>query len=451
MISGIFVWWKEFCSIFKFNSKTGTVKNITLFSLLLCIFSGLSGQPRNINFYLQEAKKNSPLIHKSKNDKAIANLDLQQIHSILSKPEINIQSAVLFAPIVSHNNPGNRLEWVSKGATDYSGYDLALTEGGQYQAVISLRQSLWKGNQYSTYAHKTEIADQINDNDISLTIHELEQVIGYQYLLCIRSKIGADNSRVLLEQMEMQLKTLEKLVAHAIYKQTDYMLMKIEVGDLYGEYKMNQAEYRTNLYDLNLLCGINDTTLVELQDLNLTLMPGITAPSRFLTSYLLDSMDITADQVIFELKYKPQLDWFAETGLNAVYAPAFNRLGFSTGLTLSWKIFDGRQKALQREKTAIQLQTIGFEKKNFLTRNETGKNKLLNQIADLDQRILFAEQQSSYYQDIYQAYSKELPLGETSVMDFKNLMKDMASKKQSIIQMKMEKQLLINAYNYLNY
>jgi hypothetical protein len=36
-------------------------------------------------------------------------------------------------------------------------------------------------------------------------------------------------------------------------------------------------------------------------------------------------------------------------------------------------------------------------------------------------------------------------------MDFKNLMKDIAAKKQEIIQLKMEKQLLINAYNYLNY
>jgi hypothetical protein len=51
-----------------------------------------------------------------------------------------------------------------------------------------------------------------------------------------------------------------------------------------------------------------------------------------------DSLNITADQSISDLKYKPQVNLFANAGLNAIYLPAFNRFGLSTGITFSWNI-----------------------------------------------------------------------------------------------------------------
>lgn len=412
---------------------------------------GLDAQQRDLNFYLEQAKINSPLINKSKNENSIVSLDLQQINSILSKPEINLVSGILFAPIISHDYSSNRFEWVSKGVEKYSGYDLALTEGGQYQAIVSLKQPLLAASKYKTYAQKAGISGQINENNIAMTIHELEQVVGYQYLLCIRSKMQTDNSLFLLRELGEQLKTMKKLVENAIYKQTDLMLLQIEVQDFNSEYKMYQAEYMNNLYDLNLICGISDTSIVDLQDIKISLNPETSGNSKFLTGYRLDSLNILADQAISELKYKPQLDLFAETGLNAVYLPAFNRLGFSTGLTLSWNIFDGGQRNMQRVKSVINLQTIDFDKKNFIKQNNIGKNKILNQINMLSERINLNEQQSASYDELYNAYAKELTHGDASVMDFKNLMKDISAKKQEIIQLKMERQLLINSYNYLNY
>jgi len=61
------------------------------------------------------------------------------------------------------------------------------------------------------------------------------------------------------------------------------------------------------------------------------------------------------------------------------------------------------------------------------------------------------EKQVAAYGKLYDAYSKELSIGEASVMDFKNLLKDIATKKLELLQLKTEKQFLINSYNYLNY
>jgi len=427
------------------------VKTCILSLLLLPVFFVLRAQQRDLNFYLDQAIINSPLINKNKNESKIVTLDLQQINSILCKPEVNLISGVMFAPIISHDNNSNRFELASAGATDYTGYDLALTDGGQYQAVVSVKQPLLTGSRYKTYANKASISSQINDNNIALTVHELEQIVGYQYILCIKSKMQINNELSLLKELDEQVKRLQRLVENAIYKQTDLMLLEIEVQNYESELKMLQGEYMANIYDLNLICGIRDTSMVDLREIDFVLKPDIILNSGFLTAYKLDSLNLIADRSINDLKYKPQLDLFADAGLFAAYLPYPGRIGFSTGITLSWNIFDGHQRNIQREKSYINLQTIEFEKKNFLTQNDISKNKIMNQIEAIDQRLRLYEQQADQYDKLYNAYSRELSLGEASVMDFKNLLKDIAAKKQESLMLKMERQLLINSYNYLTY
>lgn len=427
------------------------MKTYTILILFLLAGSALNAQQRDLNFYLEQARKNSPLINKNINENQIVKLDLKQISSVLSKPEINLVSGITLAPIISHDNNTNRFELVSEGATDYTGHDLAITDGGQFQALVSVKQPLLAGSKYKVYANKADISGQINNNNIALTIHELEQIVGYQYILCIKSRKQADNSLSLLKDLDEQMKIMNKLVENAIYKQIDLMILQIEVQNYNAEYMMFESEYLTNLYDLNLICGISDTSKVDLQDINFTVKPENTGRSNFLTSYKLDSLNIIANQAVNELKYKPQLDLFADAGLNAAYLPYPERLGFSTGIAFSLNIFDGHQRNIQREKSAINQQTLEFEKKTFLTQNDISKNKIMNQIKAVDQRIILNEQQADQYNNLYEAYSKELSRGEISIMDFKNLLKDIAAKKQEILQFKMEKQLLINSYNYLNY
>jgi outer membrane protein TolC len=427
------------------------MKNTILLILLLFLPGVLIAQQRDLNFYLEQAKINSPLINKNKNENKIAELDLRQIRSILSKPEVNLEANVLLAPIISHDNNSNHFELTSDGADNYNGYDLALTDGGHYQAYVSVKQPLLTGSQYKIYSNKADISQQINENSIALTIHELEQLVSYQYILCLKSSKQREISFDLVEELKNQLLIMQKLVENAIYKQTDLMLLQIEYQSYEFEYWTFQTEYKNNLYDLNLICGINDKNLVDVQEINFQLKSDILANSQFLTSYKLDSLNIITEQSINELKYKPQISLFADAGLNAAYLPSFNRLGFSSGIAFSWNIFDGNQREIQREKSTINLQTIGFEKKNFITQNDIYKNKILNQINSLDQRLKIIEEQINQYDQLYNAYQKEFSQGEVSVIDFKNVLKDIFAKKQESLLLKMDKQLLINSYNYWNY
>ena len=423
-----------------------------ILSIILLFFSGIIiSQQRDLNFYLEYAKKSSPLLQKNKNDNKIIDLDLQQTDRILNSPIINLESNILFAPIITHTSNSNRLDVTSPGSDNYSGYDLSITNGGQYQAFISLKQPLLGKSNLKVYSQKFDISRKQNENSITITIHEMEQLVDYQYILCLKSKAQRNNGEIMLKQLNIQLTILQKLVENAVYKQSDLMLLQIEKQNLELANKLFEDEYISNLYDLNLLCGIKDSAKVDVQELDIQLKPETNFNSQFLVSYKLDSLGLVADQSISEIKYKPQLSVFANAGLNAVNNPTFNRLGLSAGLTFSWNIYDGNQRKFEREKSYLNISTLQFEKKHFMVQQEINKDKIKNQIKSLNERGIILENQLLQYEKLYKVYEQEISHGLVSVMDYKNLLKDITTKKQDYLLQKMEKQLLVNSYNYWNY
>ncbi len=411
----------------------------------------LNAQSRDLNYYLEQAKANSPLIHQNINDNKMVALDLKQVKAVLSRPEINLEGSVLFAPIISHDTNSNHLEWISKGANNYTGYDMAMTDGGQYQSVVSLKQPLFTGSILKTYSNKADIDRMVSDNRMALTTHELEKIISYQYLLCLKNKKSIGLNSQLLKELQNELLIMQKLVENAIYKQSDLLLMQIEFDNYKLNLETSQSNFRNDLFGLNALSGIRDTATVELQDIDFQPRKDRTFHSGFLVSYHLDSLRIEAEQTISDLKYKPQVNLFANAGMNAVSLPDFNRLGFSTGLTFSWNIFDGKQHKIQKQKAEINLQTLDFEKQNFVTQRQINTNKILDQLVSLEKRITLTDNQLNKYNQLLRVYHTQLSQAEISVIDFKNILKDIAAKKQENLMLGMDKQALIVSYNYWNY
>ncbi len=421
-------------------------------TFMLCLFfTQIFGQKLNLTYYVEQAKVRSPLMNQTNNDSRLSAIDLQQITNILTKPEVNFDLSILFAPIVSHDNDVYRFQWVSEGANNYYGYDLASTDGGQYQGSVSVSQPLFNGKRKQGYTQKANLAREQNQNTLLITAHEIEQLVNNQYIICLGAKQQNETAKKLLKDIKNQLPVLKNLVNQAIYKQTDLMLLELELDEYKTACQVYQSTYESSLYDLNLICGINDSMPIDLEDTSFLIRPEEVTPSGFLRSFTLDSLHVEADQSLFEMKYLPELHLFAQAGLNATYLPTPDRLGFSTGLTLSWNLFDGNQRQFQREKSTIRLQNIQFDKQYFKNQNEQMKSKLLHQIGSLQARLALVENQLKHYEELKDAYGRELMYGEVSIMDLKNLLKDMAAKKQEANAIYMEKQALINLYNYWNF
>lgn len=203
--------------------------------------------------------------------------------------------------------------------------------------------------------------------------------------------------------------------------------------------------------DLNILCGINDTTFRQLQNVALSLNNPI-SNSMFLEKYRLDSVNLTVQQKIFELKYKPQLNLFANTGLNAVYAPTIpKRFGLSLGLNFTYNFYDGNQKKINRKKTEVLAQSVSFYRNNFITQNTIRKAKIITELQSYTDRISIAQQQLKDYDILLGSYKKEIILGQLSIINYTMILKNMAIVQRDYTLLFSQQQTLINAYNYWNW
>jgi len=191
--------------------------------------------------------------------------------------------------------------------------------------------------------------------------------------------------------------------------------------------------------------------MVQLQSIELKLN-GKVSNSMFTESFRLDSLNLAARQNVFELQYKPQVNFFANTGLWAFNISDIpQRFGMSAGVSLSWNIFDGRQKELNRQKTLILQQNTSFQKNYFETQNKIRLNKILNEIKSTLNQIEIAKNQLKNYDFLLETYKKELSAGEISILDFLTVLKNKTTLTGTYNLLLHKNQSLINAYNYWNW
>jgi hypothetical protein len=424
------------------------------FLLINGLFILLSQQvfpQRDLAFYLETAQKNSPLIKDNSNQNQAAQFDLERMKALYTKPLIGFNGTYMFSPIISQDNNKNQLDLNPGSADKYLGYDLAAANGGQYIAQLNITQPLLNGRRYVAYSEQLRIGSQVSQNLVKLSSHDLEKAITDQYILCLQDLRQTDYATSMSKLIAEQKSIIEILVQSSIYKQSDLLLLNIEYQNIQSQLNGFKANYSRDLMDLNILAGLADTSTVQLANIDLQVKTE-TAGSAFKERFRLDSLNLLATQINFEQKYKPQLSLFANTGLNAVYAPTIpQRLGMSAGLTFTYNFFDGHQKDLMRKRTNILLNTVSNYKDNFFVQNTLRKKKALTELRSYDDRIAIADQQLKDYNLLLNAYRKEIVSGQMSILNYVLTLKNSAALQRDAILLKAQKQLLINTYNYWNW
>lgn len=427
------------------------IKMKQLILALLVFGANISFAQNNLEYYISAAKQNSPLINDSKNQSQANKFDVERLKAFYSKPQVGITANYLFSPIISTDNNKTSFQPNAEGATNYYGYDLAYSNGGQYQAMLNVTQPLFNGQRYKTASEQLNVTSQINENNAKLSEHDIEKIVTDQYILCLQDNKQITYAEAMVKLLTDQKDILKKLVENSIYKQSDLTLLNIEHQNFLAQLTTFKANYRRDLMDLNILCGINDTALVQLQTSDIKLNSSV-ENSFFLEKYRLDSLNLIAQQKAFELKYKPQLNLFANTGLNAIYAPTIpNRFGISAGLSFTYNFFDGNQKSIYQNKTQVLEQSVSFYKSNFITQNTVRKSKILTELQSYTDRISIAEQQLKDYEVLLNSYKKEILSGQLSIINYTMVLKNMATIQRDYTLLFSQQQSLINAYNYWNW
>jgi outer membrane protein TolC len=420
--------------------------------LVILITASISANAQtDLNYYINAAKQNSPLINDNKNQSKANLLDVERLKAFYTKPQVGITASYLFAPIISRDNQQNKLLLNPDNPNNYSGYDMAASNGGTYQALVNFNQPLFNGKIYKSASEQLSVASKVNENTAKISEHDIKKIVTDQYILCLQDNKQTQYAEATIQLLNDQKNILKPLVENSIYKQSDFTLLNIELQNFLSQLVNLKANFRRDLMDLNILCGINDTTLLVLQNVELALNNSVTN-SAFLEKYHLDSLNLIAQQKLFEIKYKPQLNIFANAGLNAVYAPTIpNRFGMSAGISFLYNIFDGNQKAINRNKIEVLNQSVTFYKNNFITQNNIRKSKIVSELQSYTERISIAEQQLKDYDFLLKSYKNEIISGQLTIINYITVLKNLATVQRDYTLLFSQQQSLINAYNYWNW
>lgn len=400
--------------------------------------------------FVEYAWQNSPLIKDNQNQVVASDYEIQRLRALYKRFQLGLTGNYLFAPIVSTDN-GTKLELNSAGADHYYGYDLAQTNGGQYEGIGTITQPLFNGKRFRAYASEIEVNQQGNENTIRLTAHDLEKSVTDQYILCLLDKKQVAYYDSVLLLLGDQLAIVRKLAEASLLKQSDLILLNIEYENNQNLLATYQASYRKNLFDLRILSGVRDTTFVVLPDVSIPFRKPVVS-SGYLEKYRIDSLHLLAAQAVFETRYLPQVSVFGNTGLNAVYAPTIpQRFGLSGGLTATWNLYDGHQRQLMQSKTDIQLETISYYKDIFTTQNAMRISKVLSALRSNAERRILLQSQLDDYQKLIIAYKRELMLGQLSIVNYITVLKNMIAVKRDYYTLEANNLMLINEYNYWNW
>ena len=252
-------------------------KTIT-FILVIIFSSQFLVSQTDLNYYIDAAKKNSPLINDNQNQSKVNLLEAERLKAFYTKPQVGVTANYIFSPIINLDNNQTKFEGNSSGADKYLGYDFAAANGGQYQALLNVTQPLFNGQKLKTASDQINVVSQINQNNAKLTGHDLEKIVTDQYILCLQGLKQIDYTNSMLNILSEQKDIIKKLVEASIYKQSDLSLLNIEYQNFLFQQTSFKANYTRDVMDLRILCGIKDTSFVVLNDLDLKLTANTENP-----------------------------------------------------------------------------------------------------------------------------------------------------------------------------
>ena len=419
---------------------------------LACFLAG-NGQEgeRNLAFYMETARRHSPLLQDYRNRESVQRLERERLKSLYTRSRLELNGEYLFVPVISKDGGRTSFQWNAQDGTDYYGYDLGESSGHLHAGFTWTQPLLGRGS-YRAAEEQVRVQAAILSDDIRLEEHQLERAVAEQYLLCLLDKSQMDFADSIGKVLERQESLVRELARNGMAAQSDLHLLAIERAANCDLQIAARQSYRSHLSDLNLLCGIADTATVELAAVELR--PGLAEgpSSLFLEQYRLDSLSVVADLNFFKAQYKPQLNLFVDGGLRvSEYARVCRHFGWSAGLTFSWTIFDGRQKRWQERQSQVRLNTIAVYKEYAQTQREGRRRQCLTEMRAYDERLEALRGQLGEYDAVLADYMKEIQTGQRSVVDYVTVLRSKIQAERDYMTARTNRQLLIAAYNYWNW
>lgn len=371
----------------------------------------------NVEYYLENAYKNNVELKNIKNRNEQNTLQLNIDKSESEGMNIYLTGNYLISPYYDEG----KIKITQNPTTNAIGYDIGITNGGLYSALINVEKKIITSSISDIFKNKNRIQKAIINYD-SLTFKRevTKQVIELYIQAYFTYKLYL-NSKKIEDILNKQYRTFVSMLNNGAVNSTDILLFLIEIKNqniLGSKYLL---DYRINLLSLNNVCGISDTSSVVLDTVN---NYNFYDRYNFSYKYSLDSLNYENLQELYEIKYKPQLTLFFNSGLNALEINNIQRkFGLSAGLNLQIPLYDGNQKELTKQQSIIQLKSINEYKFNYekllISQRQISELK----IGNLEKSLNNYKSQLQDYESVINQSFNSLSNGNLSVTDYLTLLR----------------------------
>jgi len=426
------------------------LKKFLTIGIIMLVYSFACAQDsHNLEFFIEQAKNSSPNLLENKNLESIGELQSKLIIAQNNAFQINTTSEILVAPYF--NNDGQFIAITTTPSSNAYGYDVGITNGGLYSTQLNITKNLL--NQSAT--NNLLFQNKVNNNAIRLSskeiTHNLVKNIADAYIIAYQLQLQREFTQQILKDLENRLKVVELLVKKGILMESDYLLLQLDIEGKKLELFQLENNYRTAVNQLFSLSGIPAEEIFHLEE---PIFETIKTPQSFFfkQKFENDSLQLVADQQVFENQYKPQLSAYANTGVNAVELSNIeHKIGASAGVRLTIPLYDGNQKRINSFQTQLKQESLENYKQNSEVQLANNLMSIQQQIKALQQSRTLLGKQISKQENILEIYKGKLVQGQISIVDYLNVIQNYKQNIYTQVQMQTNYWLLQSEYIFINW
>ncbi|HET6255949.1 MAG TPA: TolC family protein [Puia sp.] len=388
----------------------------------------------NLDFYLDQALHNSPLLKDYRNQVQLGQVDSQLIHASYL-PQVTGNSTNIYAP--SYHG------W---------GYDQAISNGGNFTTVVAVTQTLIGQKHLDAEYETVRLNNQGIGNTSKISEQDLKRNVTAQYITTYGDLQQLNFNRDIYQLLDKESNLLKDLTEKNVYRQTDYLAFLVTLKQEALLLRQLEIQFRNDHGTLNYLCGIVDTNaallaapVIELQN-----MPDV-ANSVFFRQFALDSLKLRNSRSLIDFSYRPKAQLYADGGWSSslMYEP-YKNFGVSFGVTITMPIYDGHQRKLQYSKLDIQERTRTGYKDFFTSQYSQQLAQLSQQLKATEELIAQINEQVRYSETLIDVNGKLLGTGDAKIADYILALSNFLNAKNLLTQNYITRLQIINQINYWN-
>ncbi|MGA8854974.1 MAG: TolC family protein [Christiangramia sp.] len=457
---------------------------LKLFSLIF-IFSlqSIFSQENSLDYFLNAAEKNNPALLQNSNLQKIGDFESQLINAENSF-QVDVTSEVMVAPFFDSN--GHFIEVTTTPSRNAYGYAEPVSNGALYSTQLNIAKDIFNRSKVQNLLFQNKLnntAIRLSNEDVK---HQIQKNVTEAYIQVYQLQLKQQLTKELISDLENRLKVVELLVKKGLLMQSDYLLLQLEIENKKLELQQSQNNLNSNLLRLNNAVGLKTTELQNLAEPELQLDPSLDAYLTNISSevnpatdslemnqmefaneikpklpndsiyyerkFKNDSLQLVAEQQVFENKYRPQLTAYGNTGLNAVeWDRLSHNIGFSAGLKLTVPIYDGGQRNIKHRQNELKFQNLEVQLKNQEVKRENTLQSLREQMASVKTGMGLIKAQLEKQKNIMEIYKGKMVQGQVSIIDYLKVVENYKVNLETQLQMRINLWLLQNEYNATNW